>query len=105
MNFFGYRCLSRHVISAVIAATLTVACQDNPGTQQTQEPAITDEASPAEAAQDLPAPENSRPGPVGLGVSGASAGITTDYFEQAVTDALIAGGIFPVSTIPRQPTA
>ena len=36
-----------------------------------------------------------RRGPrVGLGVSGASAGITTDYFEQAVTDALVASGIF-----------
>jgi len=39
-------------------------------------------------------PEESRPGPIGLAVSGASAGITTEYFEQAVTDALITSKIF-----------
>jgi len=38
--------------------------------------------------------EENRPGPVGLSVSGAFAGITTDYFEQAVSDALIASKIF-----------
>ena len=81
MNFFGYRCVPRYLILPVIVAgasmffSMTVANE-----------AITPEG--------LSAPENSRPGPVGLGVSGASAGITTDYFEQAVTDALIASGIF-----------
>jgi hypothetical protein len=39
-------------------------------------------------------PDDDRPGPVGLNVVGASAGITPDYFEQAVTDALVASGIF-----------
>jgi hypothetical protein len=46
------------------------------------------------APENLSASELSRPGPVGLSVSGASAGITTDYFEQAVTDTLVASGIF-----------
>jgi len=43
---------------------------------------------------ELSTPEDSRPGPLGFGVSGASAGITTDYFEQTVIDALAASGIF-----------
>jgi hypothetical protein len=49
-----------------------------------------DQSTPGE----LLAPEDSRPGPLGLGVSGASAGITTDYFEQTVIDALTTSDIF-----------
>jgi len=55
---------------------------------------------PATAANENSVPANDGnvetplPGPAGLGVSGASAGITTEYFEQAVTDALEAGNIF-----------
>ena len=51
-------------------------------------------AAEAPAAESLSAPEKSLPGPVGVAVSGGSAGITTDYFEQVVTDALAASGIF-----------
>ena len=51
-------------------------------------------ATEATASADSSALENNRPGPVGLRITGASAGITTDYFEQSVTDALIASGIF-----------
>lgn len=51
-------------------------------------------ASEVIAPENLPAPGKSRPGAVGLAVSGATAGITTEYFEQAVTDALVASGIF-----------
>jgi hypothetical protein len=47
-----------------------------------------------ETPASLPAQEDRLPGPVGLNITGASAGITTDYFEQAVTDALDASGIF-----------
>jgi hypothetical protein len=51
-------------------------------------------AAEAVSPQDSPAPENSLPGPVAVGVSGASAGITTGYFDEAVTDALVVSGIF-----------
>jgi hypothetical protein len=60
-------------------------------------------ATEAVTPENQPAPEDSRPGPVGLGVSGASAGITTDYLEQAVIDALAASGIF--SSIDNSKTA
>ncbi len=42
----------------------------------------------------MPVPEEALSDMVHLAISGASAGITTDYFEQAVTDAIIASGIF-----------
>jgi hypothetical protein len=60
-------------------------------------------AADAMAPEDLSPSENSRPGPVGLGISGATAGITTDYFEQAVIDALNTSGIF--SNIDNSKTA
>lgn len=85
MTCFGYRCEPRYwpryyqwVVIAVGALTFC------PMTAATE--AVTLEV--------LSAPEDNRPGPVGLGVSGASAGITTDYFEQAVTEGLVASGIF-----------
>ncbi len=46
------------------------------------------------AVEGAPLAESRRPGSVGLGVSGATAGITTDYFEETVTEALIASNIF-----------
>jgi hypothetical protein len=81
MNDFGNRCVSRHLISVIIAAGILTFCP----------PTI---ATEAVTPEDLPAPENSLPGPLGLGVTGASAGITTDYFEQTVVEALVASGIF-----------
>ena len=59
---------------------------------------------------DRPAPENVQPEPkpapnsLVLRVSGSSAGITTNYFESAATEALIASGIFSVnqSTSPDE---
>ena len=81
MNFFDYRCAPRYLILLVIAAGALTLCSMTMATEAVNQ-------------ADLPAPENSRPGPVALGVSGASAGITTDYFEQAVNDALAASGIF-----------
>ena len=51
-------------------------------------------ANETSTAASMPVAEDSRPGPLGIAVSGASAGITTDYFEQAVTEAIEASGIF-----------
>lgn len=81
MNFFGYRCVPRRLILMVIAASALTFCSMTMAVE-------------AMNPEDPSAPENNRPGPVGLGVSGASAGITTDYFEQAVIDALVASGVF-----------
>ena len=73
--------MPRHSILVVIAAGALMVCSIAVATE-------------AMTPEDLSTPTNTRPGPVGLGVSGASAGITTDYLEQAVTDALVDGGIF-----------
>lgn len=56
--------------------------------------------APMTMATEVVSPENpSTPkkndlGRVGLSVSGMSAGLTTEYFEQAVTDTLVTSGIF-----------
>lgn len=81
MNISRYRCEPRYFVLAVIAAGALSFCPIT---------AAAETATP----QDPPAQESSLPGPVTVGISGASAGITTDYFEQAVTDALVANGIF-----------
>jgi hypothetical protein len=74
----------------VIAAGASTLCPMAPATE-----AITPEDTPAAenalAAESMPPLRSS---PVGLVVTGASAGITTDYFEQAVTDAIVTSGIF-----------
>lgn len=44
--------------------------------------------------ENLSTPEKNNLGRVGLSVSGMSAGLTTEYFEQAVTDTLVTSGIF-----------
>jgi len=60
-------------------------------------------------ATDVVTPENltesekGYPGQVALSVSGAAAGLTTEYFEQTVTDALGSSGIF--SSIDNSRTA
>jgi len=90
MNCFGHRCVPRHLILVVVTAGALTLCSMAMATE-------------AMTPEDLSAPENSRPGPVGVGVSGGSAGITTDYFEQAVADALIASDIF--SAIDNSKTA
>ncbi len=94
MIFSGHRCelryLPRYFQWVVIAAGALTFC---PMTTATE--AVTPE--------NLPALEDNRPGPLGLGLSGASAGITTDYFEQAVIEALVASGIF--SAIDNSKTA
>ncbi|MEZ5553484.1 MAG: hypothetical protein R3E82_21565 [Pseudomonadales bacterium] len=45
-------------------------------------------------------PEKS--GKLSISVSGASAGITTDYFEQALSESIVSSGIFPSVSSPRE---
>ena len=52
-------------------------------------------AAQAVAPKILPVRDPTHLGSVELAVSGASAGIQTEYFEQAVTDAIVASGLFP----------
>ena len=86
MSRSGDRGIGYHLIVAFIASGAFTFCSMATATGTA--------ATEAVAPEPLPAPENSLPGPVGLGVSGSSAGITTDYMEQAVTEALVASGIF-----------
>jgi hypothetical protein len=81
MHFSAYRSVYRYLTSLVVAVAALTICSMTM-------------AAEAAIAESLPAPENSRPGPVGLRISGASAGITPDYFEQTVTEALVESGIF-----------
>lgn len=81
MNFVGYRCLLRHLILFVITGGALLC-----GSMST--------ATEAKTADNQSAAVKNLPGPVGLSVSGASAGITTDYFTQVVADRLAGSGIF-----------
>jgi hypothetical protein len=90
MKNFGDRCVLRHLILVVIATGVLAFCSMTMATEA---------ISPADSS----APKDSRPGPVGLRVTGASAGITSDYFEQAIIEALVASGIF--SSIDNSKTA
>jgi hypothetical protein len=85
MKVNGYRIVPRYLspyyLLAIIVVGTWIFC---PTTMATE---AADSASQATA-------ENTRPGAVGLSVTGASAGITPDYFEQAVIEALIASEIF-----------
>ena len=71
MNFFGTQYVPRYMVSTIIAGSILMFCS---------------------AA--MAAPESSKPGPLGLAVSGASSGINADYFKQEVTDAINDSGIF-----------
>ena len=90
MKVFSDRYVPRYLVLIVMAVGALTFCSMTMATE-----IVTPE--------DLSVPENSRPGPVGLGISGASAGITTDYFEQSITDALAVLGIF--SSIDNSRTA
>jgi hypothetical protein len=81
MGLHGYRSVPRCLIFLIIAGGILAF---GPIAMATE----------AVIPQNLSTPEDSRPGPVGLKVSGASAGINTEYFEQAVFDALTASDIF-----------
>ncbi len=79
MNIPDYRPLSRRLILMVIALMFCSVVTANRAETPDDHPLVVEESSP---------------GAVHLVVSGASGGITTDYFEQIITDAVIASGIF-----------
>jgi hypothetical protein len=81
MEFISYRYAPRRLISIIIAGGALTLCSMTMATE-------------AATPESLSASEKSYPGRVGLAVSGAAAGLTTEYFEQAVTDALVAKGVF-----------
>jgi hypothetical protein len=89
MKFFSYRfthqvtlqTMPRRLILVIIAgASLMFA----PMTMATE----------VVSPENLSTPKKNDLGRVGLSVSGMSAGLTTEYFEQAVTDTLVTSGIF-----------
>lgn len=71
MNFFDARYVSRYIILTIIASGILMFY-----------------------SVAMAAPESSKPGPLGLAVTGASSGIKADYFKQIVTDAINDSGIF-----------
>jgi len=81
MNYFYYKCAPRFLLLIAIACSTLIF-----GSMASATEVVNPEKSPSS--------EKSLPGPLGLAVTGASAGITTEYFEQAVIDALAASGIF-----------
>lgn len=83
MNFVGYRCLLRHLILFVITGGALLCGSMSTAT-----------ATEAKTADNQSAAVKNLPGPVGLSVTGASAGITTDYFARIVADRLAGSGIF-----------
>ena len=82
MNKFNYRYAPRHFWLLIIACGAVLFCTLTTANE------ATNQQSMSGVAQD------DRPGPLGLAVSGEVAGMTTEYFEQAVTDALVASELF-----------
>jgi len=81
MKVFYSRLMPRCLALIVIAVGASMFCTLS----------IADEAAMSqEAATEV----NDGPGMVGLGISGASAGITSDYFEQTLIEAIHDGHIF-----------
>ena len=76
----GHRWAPKRLMLAFTGAALTL-CSMTTATQ-----ALTPGISPV--------PEPTQLGSVELAVSGSGAGIQTEYFEQAVTDAIVASGLF-----------
>jgi hypothetical protein len=86
--------------SALAFCSMTIAAEtaaETTAAEDLSEPGSKPESKPESK------PGEVRPGPVGLRVVGASAGITTDYFEQAITDALVASELF--SSVDNSTTA
>jgi hypothetical protein len=81
MNKFDYLHTPRHLMLLIIAGSMMLFSAIASATETS-------------AQQNLSGVEEARPGPLGLAVSGEVAGMTTEYFEQAVTDALVASEIF-----------
>ena len=80
MKLSGYRCtLRRSVVNASIGFALSMFV-------------MTPLAFESETSDTVDLAEQNLA--VGLTVSGASVGITTEYFEQTVTDAMVSQGVF-----------
>lgn len=79
MNLASYRNMISRYLTIALLAVMFVSV------------ATADETA---AVQSEPVAEDGRPGPLGIAVSGGAAGITTDYFEQTVTEAIETSGIF-----------
>lgn len=79
MQYFDYRCGLRPLVRVFITASVFIFFSLAGADEVPGQPSDRD---------------SGRPGPIGIAVSGSSAGITTDYFEQAVTEAVDASGIF-----------
>jgi len=78
---------NRHLMLSVIAGSALLGCS----MAMAADAVDTAESKPAE---NLSAPVDERPGPLGLIVNGASSGINTDYLEQSALTAIEASGIF-----------
>ena len=81
MNIREHQCMLRQLIVVVVTSSALMFCSIGTAT----------EAAPGVESS---IPANDLPGPVEIAVSGASAGITTEYMEQAVTDAILISHIF-----------
>jgi len=82
MNLHSCRNLLQRLIPIIITGVVWTFC-----------PLTAGSAATAGGGQ-APGLKKSRPGPVSLAVNGASAGITTEYFEQALAEAISARKIF-----------
>ncbi len=91
MNGMRDHCGPRALVLIVVVISALVFCSPIAASEGTAAEGVVAEGAAVEGAL---LAESGRPGPVGLGVSGATAGITTDYFEETVTEALIASNIF-----------
>jgi hypothetical protein len=106
MKNYCYSPVRRYLILLLVAAGALAFCSTTAAaeTMAAEDPpnfgSIAGSSSGSTAGSN---PDEAPPGTVGLHVVGASAGITTDYFEQVITDALVASEIF--SSIDNSQTA
>jgi len=81
VNIFDNQCILRKLCIAIIFSNLLIFLSMAAMAETT-------------VAKNPSVVEENKPGSVAVAVSGASAGITTDYFEQAAIDAIKSSGIF-----------
>jgi hypothetical protein len=102
MKNYCYSPVRRYLILLLVAAGALAFCSTTAAAEMmaAEDPSVSGSSSVSTAGSIA---DEVRPGAVGLRVVGASAGIKTDYFEQAITDALVASEIF--SSIDNSQTA
>jgi hypothetical protein len=83
MNGVCYRNMLLRLVVIALAITISITISSSMAT-----------ADESPGVQSEPMAADSRPGPLGIAVSGSSAGVSADYFDQAVTDAVEGSGIF-----------